>query len=108
MPRFKHHVFVCENVRPPGHSKGCCAEKKSKEIREKFKKRIAELKLNVDIRVNSSGCLDACEFGPAIVIYPEQVWYGNVKVEDIDEIINEHLINSNVVERLLIKDPKYL
>jgi len=107
MPRFEKHIFVCENKREPGHPRGCCSEKSSIEIREKFKERLKELGLNVKVRANSSGCLDACEFGPTVVVYPEQIWYGGVKLEDVEEIIQSHIINNKPVERLIIKDKKF-
>lgn len=107
MKRFDKHIFICENKRHEGHPKGCCADKGSPLIREKFKKRLKELKLNNNIRTNSSGCLDACEFGPTIVIYPEQVWYGGVKLEDVEEIIQSHILNNKIVERIIIRDERF-
>ena len=107
MPRFEKHIFICENKREPGHPRGCCSEKGSIEIRKKFKDRLKELGLNSKIRTNSSGCLDGCEFGPTVVIYPEQVWYGGVKLEDVEEIIQSHIINNHPVERLKIKDKRF-
>ena len=107
MKRFNKHIFVCENLRPAGHPKGCCAEKGSVEIREYFKSRLKELGLNADVRANDSGCLDACEFGVSVVVYPEQVWYGGVTKNDVDEIIQSHIINNKPVERLKIKHPRY-
>jgi (2Fe-2S) ferredoxin len=107
MSRFEKHIFICENQREKGNPKGCCADKGSKEIIELFKKRIKELGLNQKIRVNRSGCLDACEFGPSIVIYPEQTWYGGLKESDVEEIIQSHIINNKPVFRLLIKDKRF-
>jgi (2Fe-2S) ferredoxin len=107
MKRYEKHIFVCENVRPQNHPRGCCSEKGSVQLRDYIKKRIKELGINSDIRVNSSGCLDACEFGASIVIYPEQIWYGGVSIEDVEEIIQNHLIKNNPVERLLIKDARF-
>ena len=75
MKRFEKHIFICENKRPEGHPRGCCSDKGSIELRQKFKVRLKELRLNTEIRANSAGCLDACEFGANIVIYPEQIWY---------------------------------
>jgi (2Fe-2S) ferredoxin len=63
--------------------------------------------LKQEIRANTSGCLDACEFGASVVIYPEQVWYGRVTVDDVEEIIDSHILNNKPVERLLIKHPKF-
>ncbi len=59
------------------------------------------------MRANKSGCLDACEFGPTIVVYPDQVWYQNVSIEDVEQIIDEHILNDKPVERLKIKDAKF-
>jgi (2Fe-2S) ferredoxin len=105
--RFKKHIFVCENRRPEGDPRGCCAEKGGSEIKAKFKSRLKELGLAPNIRANTSGCLDACEFGAVVVVYPEQIWYGGVTPEDVDEIIERHIKNNEPVERLIIKDARY-
>jgi (2Fe-2S) ferredoxin len=106
--RFEKHIFICENVREPDDPRGCCSNKGSKDIRALFKKKLKELGLAGKVRANSAGCLDACTFGPSIVVYPEQVWYGGVKPEDVDEIIQSHIVNNIVVDRLLIKDKKFI
>lgn len=108
MTRYEKHIFICENKRDPSDPRGCCAEKNSLVIRDLFKKRLKELGLNKKMRANGTGCLDACAFGPSIIVYPEQIWYGGVKVEDVEEIIQNHLINDKPVERLLIRDKKFL
>ncbi|NMB80608.1 MAG: (2Fe-2S) ferredoxin domain-containing protein, partial [Ignavibacteria bacterium] len=105
--RFDKHIFICHNKREEVHPRGSCLNKGSNEVTDQFKKRLKELGLNSKIRANSAGCLDACEFGTAIVIYPEQVWYGSVTIEDVEEIIQSHLINNKPVERLLIKDKRF-
>lgn len=107
MKRFEKHIFICENKRPEGHPRGCCFEKGSVQLKDKFKDRIKELGLNSLIRTNSSGCLDACEFGASMVIYPEQIWYGGVTLDDVEEIIQSHLIENQPVERLTIKDKRF-
>jgi len=107
MKRYDIHIFVCENQRPENHPRGCCASKGSVELRDVLKKRVKEAGLPVDIRVNGAGCLDACEYGTVIVIYPEQIWYGAVTIDDIDEIIEQHLKNGTPVERLMIKDKRF-
>lgn len=107
MKRFEKHIFICENQRPPDHPRGCCKDKNSAAIREKFKTRLKELGLNTTIRTNGSLCLDACEFGPTIVVYPEQIWYGSVSENDVEEIIQSHLINNIPVERLKILDKRF-
>ena len=100
--RFRHHVFVCENRRPEDDPRGCCAAKGSVQIRSALK---AELKRRGirDVRANASGCLDACADGPSIVVYPEGVWYGHVRVEDVPEIVESHLVNGVPVERLRLR-----
>jgi (2Fe-2S) ferredoxin len=105
--RFNHHIFICENVRPENDPKGCCSAKGSVAIREAMKKEIKVRGLQGSVRVNKSGCLDACEFGPSIVVYPEGVWYGGVKIEDVQEIIESHVVNGKPVERLLIQSPRF-
>lgn len=107
MKRFEKHIFVCENKRPDDHPRGCCFNKGSAGVREKLKKRLKELGLSSSVRANAAGCLDACEYGITVVVYPEQVWYGGVKEEDIEEIIQSHLINHKPVERLFIKDKRF-
>ena len=105
--RYDKHIFICTNQREPGHPRGCCAEKGSEELRARFKSALKERGLSRRMRANAAGCLDACEYGAAIVIYPDNVWYGGVTVDDIDEIIESHLLNDEPVERLLIPDTRY-
>ena len=107
MKRFEKHIFVCENKRPEGHPKGCCADKGSSEVKAQFKKRIKELGMSTKVRANTAGCLDACEHGITVVVYPEQIWYGKVIVEDVEEILQEHILKNIPVERLKIKDEKF-
>lgn len=108
MPRFLRHVFVCINERAPGAERGCCAEKGGKAVRDRFKKLLAGAGLLGVVRANKSGCLDQCERGVTVVIYPEQVWYGGVTVDDVGEIVERHIIGGQVVERLLMPDQPQL
>jgi len=101
--RFRHHVFVCENRRPVDDPRGCCAAKGSEAIRAALKAEIARRGLKREIRANAAGCLDACAYGPSIVVYPEGVWYGGVRVEDVPEIVESHLVNGVPVERLRMR-----
>ncbi len=107
MSRYKRHVFVCVNRRPPGDPKGCCYEKQSEEIRNLLKTELKRRGLGAVVRANNSGCLDACEHGPTIVIYPEGIWYGKVTIEDVPEIIDRTIIGGEVIQRLLIPDARY-
>lgn len=105
MSIFERHVFVCENVRSEGHPRGCCSEKGASEIRARFKRRIHEAGLRGRVRANKAGCLDQCEHGVTVVVYPEAVWYGGVTLEDVDEIVERHLLRGEVVDRLLLQRP---
>src|SRR5262245_23285914 len=103
MPHYERHVFICTNRREPGNPKGCCAEKGSDAIREFFKKELHERGLKGRVRANAAGCLDQCAKGPAVVVYPEQVWYTVPTVEDAKEILESHILGGVVVERLRMK-----
>jgi len=100
-PFFRCHVFFCVNKREDGHARGCCAEKGSLELREYMKARAKELGLK-RIRINSSGCLDRCELGPSVVIYPEGVWYRCATRADVDEVLETHLRDGGRVRRLMM------
>ena len=102
MSFYEHHVFFCLNQRDP--PKACCANHDAEAMKDYAKKRVRDLDLNGPgkVRVNVAGCLDRCEEGPVIVVYPEEVWYTYVDKHDIDEIIDEHLVKGRVVERLRI------
>jgi len=96
---FAHHIFCCSNKRESGHTRGCCAEKNADELRDYMKTRVKALGI-AKTRVNNAGCLDRCELGPCIVIYPDNIWYSAKTKSDIDEIISSHLQNGKIVERL--------
>jgi len=103
MSYYDKHVFFCCNQREPG-DRPCCADKGAAELRDYAKKRVKQLGLAGEgkVRINQAGCLDRCEEGPCIVVYPEGVWYTYVDRHDIDEIIDKHLIGGEIVERLRI------
>lgn len=102
MSFYKHHVFFCQNRRDAPEA--CCACHDAERMRGYAKDRIKALKLSGPgkIRINQAGCLDRCEEGPVLVVYPDETWYTYVDQKDIDEIIDEHLVNGRVVERLKI------
>lgn len=102
MSYYQQHVFFCVNQREDGAL--CCNDHSAREMRDYTKDRIKKLKLDCNrrVRINMAGCLDRCNEGPVIVVYPEEVWYTYVDKEDIDEIIEEHLKNGRIVERLRI------
>jgi (2Fe-2S) ferredoxin len=99
---YEGHVFCCINERPAGHPRGCCKAKGSEKLRDYMKVRAKELGLS-RVRINSSGCLDRCELGPTMVIYPEGVWYHVETREDVDEVLTRHLVRGERVERLMLQ-----
>lgn len=100
MSYFDKHVFFCTNQR--AENENCCANCNASTAQAHAKQRIKQLGLNGQgkIRINKAGCLDRCEEGPVLVVYPEAVWYTYVDASDIDEIIDSHLIGGKIVERL--------
>lgn len=101
-PFYRYHVFFCTNQRDDGAA--CCATKDAQALRDYAKARTKALNIAGpgQCRVNSAGCMDRCGEGPVLAIYPEGTWYTFVDKEDIDEIIQEHLLNGRVVDRLKI------
>jgi (2Fe-2S) ferredoxin len=102
MSYYKHHVFFCLNKRDPPEA--CCANHDAEALQSYAKKRIKQLGLagKGAVRINKAGCLDRCEEGPVLVVYPDEIWYTYVDRDDIDEIIDSHIVNGRVVERLRI------
>jgi len=99
MSHYAHHLFFCSNQRAAGEA--CCGNHGAGEMREYAKQKGKDLGLT-DIRVNKAGCLGRCELGPVLVVYPEAVWYTYVDQEDIDEIIDSHIVGGKIVERLKV------
>jgi len=103
-PYYKHHVFFCTNKRDDGRQS--CEDCNATAVRmhAKDKVKAAGLAVPGGVRINTAGCLNRCDAGPVMVIYPEGVWYSYVDEEDVDEIIDSHLINGEVVKRLLVQE----
>ncbi|CAK0763749.1 2Fe-2S ferredoxin [Gammaproteobacteria bacterium] len=101
-PYYRYHVFFCTNLREEGIP--CCGRCDAQALRDYTKQRVKALEpvLSGKVRINSAGCLDRCSAGPVLVIYPEGTWYTYVDREDIDEIIDEHIVHGHVVARLKI------
>jgi len=105
MAKFEKHIFICTNQRPDGHPRGCCNPSGQAELQRAFKAKLAERGISgKKVRANKSGCLEQCEVGPTVVVYPEAVWYGGVTLADVDEIIDSHILGGKPVERLIIPD----
>jgi (2Fe-2S) ferredoxin len=99
---YRHHLFFCTNQREDGSD--CCQNFDSKGMRDYAKQRTKEMNISGPggVRVNTSGCLGRCADGPCVVVYPEGVWYAWIDQDDVDEIIDEHLVHGRIVERLKI------
>jgi (2Fe-2S) ferredoxin len=106
MPKFEKHIFICVNERTPEDPRGCCKERGSEKIRELFKEEVARRGLKGKVRANAAGCLDHCEHGPTVVIYPDGVWYKVQTPEDVKEIMDEHIEGNRIVTRLAIYSHK--
>lgn len=100
-PYYRLHVFICTNRRPDDNRRGSCAGRGSEPLREHLKDVTKAMGLT-DIRINSAGCLDRCGLGPVMVIYPEGVWYGFHSTDDIDEILDTHIVKGGRVHRLML------
>jgi (2Fe-2S) ferredoxin len=98
---FAAHLFVCCNRRPDGHPRGSCAASGSEALRDYMKNRVKVLKLQ-NIRVNIAGCLDRCELGPCLVIYPEGVWYKITTTADVDAVLERHVRDGGRVPELML------
>lgn len=104
MPKFDHHVFVCTNHREPGSARPSCTTDGKGELLSLLKDAIRAAGLGNRVRANKAGCLDQCEHGPTLVVYPEAVWYGHVRPEDVQEIVTEHLVAGRPVQRLVLAE----
>jgi len=104
LPVFERHVFVCHNVRPADAPRPSCTTDGKSELHARLQQLSRDAGLSGKVRINKSGCLDQCEHGPTVVVYPDAVWYGNVRPEDAEAIVLEHLVGGRPVERLRIAD----
>ena len=101
-PYYKRHIFFCLNQRKSGEN--CCAQHQAQQGFDRCKSLVKQAGLSGpgQVRVNKAGCLDRCAGGPVAVVYPEGSWYSYVDQDDIDEIVESHLKNGRVVQRLLL------
>ena len=104
MATFTHHIFVCCNQRSSGHSRGCCDPDGSETLRNVFKAEVKKRGLRPMVRANKAGCLDQCELGPTVVIYPQGVWYGSVTPADVPRIIEETVVGGKILDDLKIPE----
>ncbi len=104
MPAFTSHIFICGNTREPGHRRGCCDPDGRQALRDAFKRELKRAGLGPLVRANQAGCLEQCEHGPAVVIYPQGIWYGRVSVDDVPRIVAETVVGGRVLDDLAIPD----
>jgi (2Fe-2S) ferredoxin len=103
MTVFKKHIFVCENIRPAESARPSCGLQNSTVLRSELKRILAEKGLSKSYRVNSAGCLDQCEHGPMLVIYPQEIWYCRVRPEDAAEIVEKTILQDELIDHLVYK-----
>ena|SRR5947209_1063709 len=105
MPKFEKHIFICINQRPPENPRGCCNPTGKAELHAAFKASLKQHGIEETVvRANKAGCMEQCEHGPTVVVYPEAVWYGGVTPADVHEIVESHIIGNRPVERLMVPD----
>ena len=107
-PVYRVHVFCCTNRRPDTHWRGSCGEKGSRALCD-YMCRLG-MTLGVRrIRINHAGCLNVCEHGPVMVVYPDGVWYRYETEADVEEILRSHVVGGVTVQRLALSiDPATL
>ena len=103
---YDKHIFICTNQRAADAPRRSCGEAHGMEIVDAFKKKLKELNLPIKLRAQRAGCLDICDFGQTVAVYPEGIFYVGVELSDVNEIITEHIINNRPVERLLLSKIK--
>ncbi len=97
---YDKHIFICTNQRLPGAARKSCGEAHGLEIVSAFKNNLKERALPIKLRAQKAGCLDICDHGQTIAVYPDGVFYVGVQLSDVDEIIEEHIVNNRIVTRL--------
>lgn len=102
MVKLKHHIFICTSCRINGQQKGLCYSKDSVDIVQKFLEEIEDCDLASEVMITNTGCFGICEKGPIAVVYPEGIWYGNLTEEDVEKIVEQHIISGVPVEELRI------
>ena len=102
--KYNKHIFVCVNERSSDSSRGDCSSCGGREIRSEFVRLINKYGLKGKVRANKSGCLDACELGPTVVIYPDGIWYNQISLSDVEEIFKTSVLGNSIVERLRSTD----
>lgn len=101
---YDKHIFICINQRAPEAPRKSCGEAHGMAIVDAFKTKLKEKNLPLKLRAQKAGCLDICDFGQTVAIYPDGIFYVGVELSDVDEIIEEHIVNNRIVERLRLEN----
>ncbi|MCU1298065.1 MAG: Ferredoxin-like protein [Acidobacteriaceae bacterium] len=105
MGKFERHIFICGNQRQLDNPRGSCDPSGNGELYKAFKQKLTERQIpGTRVRANKSGCLEQCEHGPTVVVYPDAVWYGRVTLADVDKIIDSHMVGGTPVAELVLPD----
>lgn len=96
------HVFVCTQMRPPGHPRGSCAAHASAAVLTEFQQQFEKRGLWGKYGLTGTGCMGPCGNGPSVLVYPEGIMYGGVTKEDVNAIIDEHVLGNQPVARLKV------
>lgn len=105
MPKPKVHFLVCSNQRPQGHPRGCCAEKGSMDVLTALSGRLQETeKFDVAMLSMVQSCLGPCSLGPIVIVYPDNVWYGQMDAEKAKQVFDSHVNDGKPVESLVLQD----
>ena len=104
MAAFDCHVFVCCNCRQGDHPRGCCDPQGTRALLSALKEELARRKAPRRVRINLAGCLDQCEYGPALVIYPQGIWYGRVQLSDVPRVVEQTILGGCVLQELVIPE----
>lgn len=103
MPRPTHHLFVCQNERAADNPRNSCLNRGSKAVLDAFKKEICDRGLRGQIEFDGTTCIDCCALGPAVVVYPENTWYGQVTPADVPAMVDA-ILAGQTIDRLLISE----
>ena len=104
MAKPEKMILVCNNQRPPGHPRGCCLDKGSRDITMELRNEMDERDLFGKVSLASTGCIGPCSVGPIVAVMPDDVWYKEVTKENVQEILDQHIVGGNPVETLVMTD----
>ncbi|MBI5638177.1 MAG: (2Fe-2S) ferredoxin domain-containing protein [Nitrospinae bacterium] len=105
MPKPKIHFFVCINERPAGHPRGSCTAKNAMGALQAMGQKLqATQKFDTVMLSAVRSCLGPCGSGPIVVVYPDNVWYGNVTPQAAEEIFDSHVTTGKPVEKYMLKE----